>query len=105
MTNATAREQAWQILVSNVPECAGASPNNTFSCLRSASTETIVNATGQVNPLSVAFRPVIDGPRGVLPDRPSKLYAEGRVPVVPFITGDTLDEGKLTDFFRLAVWH
>ncbi|EJD02496.1 esterase 1 [Fomitiporia mediterranea MF3/22] len=93
VTNATAREQAWQTLVANVPECAGATPNNTFSCLRSASTETIVNATAQVNPFSVAFRPVIDGPGGVLPDLPSKLYAGGRVPIVPFITGDTLDEG------------
>lgn len=37
--------------------------------------------------------PTIDGPGGLIPDLPSKLYAKGQFSKVPFISGDTLDEG------------
>ncbi|KAL5529783.1 hypothetical protein ACEPAG_5770 [Sanghuangporus baumii] len=85
---------AWDILVSSVPECAG-NPNNTIDCLRSASTETTLNATEFVYTTysQIALSPVIDGPGGIIPALPSKLHAEGRFPHIPFIAGTNLDEG------------
>ena len=85
----------WDILVSAVPECAGAPSNNTFDCLRSVGTDTIVNATNYVfNTYSlVPFTPAIDGRGGIIPDLPSRLYRKGKTPHIPFITGTNLDEG------------
>ncbi|KAG5721145.1 Lipase 2, partial [Termitomyces sp. T112] len=41
------------------------------------------------------FDPTLDGPDGLLPDIPSKLFSEGQFARVPFITGTNLDEGTL----------
>ncbi|KAL5532554.1 hypothetical protein ACEPAF_4328 [Sanghuangporus sanghuang] len=87
---------AWDILASSVPECAG-SPNNTFNCLCSASTQAILNATESVYATysQIAFSPVIDGPGGIIPTLPSKLHAGGRFSHIPFIAGTNLDEGTI----------
>jgi carboxylesterase type B len=39
------------------------------------------------------FGPVIDGPGGVYPDLPSRIFKEGTFARVPFIAGSNLDEG------------
>ena len=46
------------------------------------------------------FLPTVDGEGGVLPDFPSKLWAEGKFSKIPFITGDNLDEGNQTSDIR-----
>ena len=39
------------------------------------------------------FHPVIDGPDGLIPDLPSRLFAQGKFAKLPFIAGTNLDEG------------
>jgi hypothetical protein len=92
---------AWQNFVGNVSSCAAvANSGNTFSCLRNATTEQITAAllqtvTVNVEDLfnSVIWSPTIDGPGGVLPDHPSRLYSKGHFAKLPFIAGTDLDEG------------
>ena len=101
LRHACDREDAWQQFVSGVPECAGVPNTSTFTCLRTASLETIFNATNLA--LSkiqeqFPFSPVIDGPGGVIPDFPSRLFARGEFARIPFISGTDLDEGGDTNF-------
>ncbi|OCB90794.1 esterase 1 [Sanghuangporus baumii] len=96
LLNASDREDVWQGFVSAVPECANASNNASFDCLRNASSEGIFNAT--VLALENAnsqfpFSPVIDGPGGIIPDLPSRLLSRGEFARIPFIAGTNLDEG------------
>jgi hypothetical protein len=39
------------------------------------------------------FRPVLDGPKGILSDLPAKRLSRGAGGRVPFIAGTVLDEG------------
>lgn len=101
MYNATVHQPAWTALVNATPECAGASPDDTFDCLRSASFTTLLdawNATVVDNPQPLPFAPVIDGDGGLIPDLPSSLLAQGRFARLPFIAGTCLDEGGFTSF-------
>lgn len=96
--NATRRQADWNLFVSFVPECANASTTDNFQCLRSASADTILNAANAS--LSIIqehfpFSPNLDGPNGIIPDLPSKLYAEGHFSRIPRIAGTNLDEGQL----------
>ncbi|KAL5529784.1 hypothetical protein ACEPAG_5771 [Sanghuangporus baumii] len=96
--DASRHEIVWQTFVSAVPKCSGAPEDDTFECLRNASTEAIISTTNYVNSYIQAgfpFAPVIDGPGRAIPDLPSKLYAQGRFARAPFITGTCLDEGTL----------
>ncbi|KAI5122703.1 hypothetical protein M0805_009756 [Coniferiporia weirii] len=96
--NATRGEPNWKLFTSAVPECDGVSPNNTFSCLRSASFDTLVsagNAAYAASRVEFPFLPVIDKADGLIPDLPSSLYARGHFAKLPFIAGDVLDEGTL----------
>lgn len=43
------------------------------------------------NPIS--FAPALDGPTGLIPDHPSRLYDEGRFAKIPVLSGLNLDEG------------
>ena len=92
----TRRQADWNLFVSEVPECKGVSPQNAFSCLQSASSETILNA-GNTALSSIQeqfpFCPVIDGAGGIIPDIPSKLFAAGHFKKLPIMTGTVLDEG------------
>ena len=100
--NGTTRESDWQNFVSAVPECAGAAPNNTFDCLRSADYRTVNNASifaYNMSSEAYPFTPVIDGPGGMVPDLPSRLYARGEFAKIPIITGTSLDEGELAPCF------
>lgn len=74
-----------------------AATNNTFDCLREANTSEIFNGLNlsiAEAPELFAFDPTIDGPKGLLPDIPSKLIKEGRFARLPFIAGTNLDEGS-----------
>ena len=97
----TRRQADWDLFVSFVTECANASQLDTFDCLRSASAGTILNAANTA--LSIIqehfpFSPVLDGPGGIIPDFPSKLYAKGHFSRIPRIMGTNLDEGDLYYF-------
>lgn len=95
--NPTRRQDDWDTFVSNVPECKGVSANNAFSCLRSASSDTILSAGNIALALGqeeFPYSPVIDGQGGIIPDIPSKLFAVGHFAKLPILTGTCLDEGK-----------
>jgi hypothetical protein len=41
------------------------------------------------------FRPVLDGPKGILSDLPARRLLHGAGGRVPFMAGTVLDEGRL----------
>lgn len=96
---AARRELDWQLFVKGVPSCASlALTENTFDCLRSVNSTEIFS--GFVSALTdppdpFGFSPTIDGPGGLFPDIPSRLFARGQFARLPFIAGTNLDEGKL----------
>ncbi|KAG6867645.1 hypothetical protein C0993_012828 [Termitomyces sp. T159_Od127] len=104
-SNAEAREIDWQNFVGGVPSCADlATSGNTFDCIKAANTSEIFQ--GLLTSLSLsqeqfAFDPTIDGPDGLYPDIPSRLFAKGQFARVPFITGTNLDEGTLFTPFTI----
>ena len=82
------------LFANSIKACATASVNNTFSCLKSANSSELVAAI----PAGLAielypFRPVIDGPGGLISDYPVKRLSRGAGGKVPFMTGTNLDEG------------
>ncbi|KJA28219.1 hypothetical protein HYPSUDRAFT_34618 [Hypholoma sublateritium FD-334 SS-4] len=88
-------EANWQEYVAAIPACAAAvGTNNTFDCIRSASTAALVQALVDTNLLygNGSFRPVIDGPGGLIVDRPSQIVPQGNLPT---LLGTNLDEGAL----------
>lgn len=83
--------------MSLVPECDGASINDTFGCLRAASLDSIINAEQIVLapvPTGFGFVPVIDGEGGVIPGLPSTILTSGNFAKIPFISGTNKDEGE-----------
>lgn len=85
----------WQSFVAAVPACANTQgTNTTFACLRTASTASLLQALtiAGIFGNSTDFLPVIDGPGGLLPDRPSRLAQRSRLPA---LIGSNLDEGTL----------
>ncbi|KNZ71681.1 Lipase 2 [Termitomyces sp. J132] len=97
--NAARREIDWQNFVGGISSCADvATSGNTFSCIKAANSSDIFQ--GFLNSVELStelfpFDPTLDGPDGLLPDIPSKLFSEGQFARVPFITGTNLDEGTL----------
>ena len=88
-------EDSWQQYVAAVPACAPfVETNNTFACLRSASTADLEQAivTTQINFANLSFTPAIDGPGGIVPARPSQIIPQGDLPT---LFGANLDEGAL----------
>ncbi|EKM78265.1 hypothetical protein AGABI1DRAFT_75767 [Agaricus bisporus var. burnettii JB137-S8] len=102
---ASRREIDWQNFVSGVASCASlATSGHTFDCLQNAPSDEILN--GLVNaineaPEQFAFDPTIDGPDGLYPDLPSRVFAQGNFAKIPFISGTNLDEG--TAFTPLTI--
>ena len=87
---------SWMLFAQNTPYCAtrSQSPNNTFSCLMSASSSDL--RAGMNAALAIElfpFRPVLDGPQGTLRDSPAKRLSRGAGRQVPFMAGTDLDEG------------
>ncbi|ESK83760.1 extracellular triacylglycerol lipase precursor [Moniliophthora roreri MCA 2997] len=95
---ASRRQGNWDSFVAAVPECSNSAPGDSFTCLRTASSSILLQATG----VSLAeareqfpFVPALDGPGGVLPELPSEMYTKGQFSKIPFISGNNLDEGTL----------
>lgn len=83
-------EVIWQDFVASIPECAGfVNTTNTFQCLRKANSTSLLSA---VSIASSGFQPVIDGPDGIIPDRPSQLIPKTQLPTM---IGTNLDEATL----------
>ncbi|TFK31314.1 esterase 1 [Crucibulum laeve] len=97
--DASRRELEWQNFVAGIPSCASkATSGNTYDCLKKANTTEIYQ--GVLNGIAKApeyfsYGPTMDGPLGLYPDVPSKLFARGQFARLPFITGTTLDEGTI----------
>ena len=76
-----------------------AADDDTFPCLQSADTATLVASWQQAADTltltggSNLYVPVIDGADGLIPDLPSKLFAAGKFSKIPFMAGTNLDEG------------
>ncbi|KAJ8461814.1 hypothetical protein ONZ45_g18166 [Pleurotus djamor] len=93
------RDSDWDNFVSAIPGCSPAAGTyETFRCIRAANTSDLLPAV--VSPLALSkevfpWDNTIDGPGGLLPDFPSKLWAEGNFAHIPFISGNNLDEGTL----------
>lgn len=85
--------------MSQVPDCQGSTQNDTFTCLRQASYDTVAaagNATiihAALSGVLFAFLPVLDGPDGVFPALPTGLYAKGHFAKIPVLSGQNIDEG------------
>lgn len=77
--------------------CTGASPNDTFACLRNVSESDLQAASNAtLANFEVPFLPSIDGPGGILSDYPAKRLSRGAGGQVPLMMGTVLDEGQST---------
>jgi len=82
------------LFANSVKSCATASENNTFSCLRSASSSDLLAAINAGLALEqYPYRPVLDGPGGIISDNPAKRLSRGAGGQVPVMIGTNLDEG------------
>jgi hypothetical protein len=85
---------SWTLFAKHTKSCATALPNQTFSCLIAADSSdlraSLIEST-TIDPY--AFRPVLDGPGGIISDLPAKRLSHGAGGRVPFIAGAVLDEG------------
>ncbi|KAI0303270.1 esterase 1 [Russula brevipes] len=85
---------SWTLFVNNTQSCAAASLDNAFSCLMSASSSDLLAAMNAAMAIELfPFRPVLDGPDGILSDHPALRLSRGAGRQVPFIAGTVLDEG------------
>jgi len=82
------------LFANNIPSCAAATPNNTFSCLISANSSDFPAALNASLAIQLCpFCPVLDGPGGILRDYPAKRLSRGAGGRVPLLIGTNLDEG------------
>jgi acetylcholinesterase len=91
----------WANFVSAVPECASkANTTETFDCLRGVKNDTVlIQAWANTSGISVSgipWVPTLDGDveESVFRDLPSRIFKEGKMAKIPFITGTNLDEGQ-----------
>jgi len=85
---------SWMLFANNIPSCATATPNNTFSCLMSANSSDFPAALNASLAIEIfSFYPVLDGPGGILSDYPAKRLSCGAGGQVPLMIGTNLDEG------------
>ncbi|KAI3609050.1 extracellular triacylglycerol lipase precursor, partial [Moniliophthora roreri] len=95
------RQNRWESFVAAIPECRDtAKSNNTFDCLRRGNVGTthfiqaIRTSLDEADEL-FPWVPTIDGPEGLFPELASELLKKGQYSKIPFITGNTLDEGTI----------
>ncbi|KAL0947591.1 hypothetical protein HGRIS_013680 [Hohenbuehelia grisea] len=98
--DAERREGNWQAFVAAVPQCASfAGTTNSFACLQSVTNSSVLLQAAQtaavVSGEEFPWDPTIDGPGGLMPDIPSRLFAKGKFARLPFISGTNLDEGTV----------
>ncbi|KAF5350556.1 hypothetical protein D9756_008574 [Leucocoprinus leucothites] len=93
------RQGNWDNFVAGIASCSSLSgTNHTFDCVRQAnSTEIFAGLLAAIGeaPELFGFDPTIDGPGGLYPDIPSRLFARGQFARLPFISGTNLDEGTI----------
>ncbi|KAJ8463978.1 hypothetical protein ONZ45_g17398 [Pleurotus djamor] len=102
------RDADWNNFVSAIPGCfpeAGA--KETFRCIRAANTSDLLPAV--IAPLALSkevfpWENTIDGPDGLFPDFPSRLWAQGKFAHLPFISGNNLDEGAYGSAPRISLY-
>lgn len=97
--NATVRENEWGSFVTGIPGCSAyLGTSSTFPCVQNASSSEIyegfLQAYAEANE-AFPFAPTLDGPSGLFPDLPSRLFPNGQFACLPFIAGTNLDEGTL----------
>jgi len=82
------------LFANNIPSCATATPDNTFSCLISANSSGFPAALAASMPIELfPFHPVLDGPGGIVGDYPAERLSRGAGGRVPLLVGTNLDEG------------
>jgi acetylcholinesterase len=96
--NAYRAVPSWMLFANNTKSCTAStlSPDNTFSCLMSASSSDLL--VGMKAGMAIElfpFRPVLDGSNGIISDQPVKRLARGAGKRVPFMAGTVLDEATL----------
>ena len=82
------------LFANNTQSCAKASPDQTLPCLIAANPSDLrasLNAAMAIRRYS--FRPVLDGPEGIISGLPAMRLLHGAGGRVPFMTGAVLDEG------------
>ncbi|KAJ6571669.1 esterase 1, partial [Mycena capillaripes] len=92
---ASTRQSDWDNFVRAVPGC-GDCKEDSFTCLQGANSSALLQAMQTAVAKSheeFPWAPVLDGPKGLLPDLPSVLMEKGKFARVPFIAGTNLDEG------------
>ncbi|SJL04003.1 uncharacterized protein ARMOST_07360 [Armillaria ostoyae] len=99
--NATVREDRWTGFVTAIPGCSAyLGTSSTFPCVQNASSSEIyegfLQAYSEANEM-FPFAPTLDGPSGLFPDLPSRLFPMGQFARLPFIAGTNLDEGTVFD--------
>ncbi|EEB93711.1 hypothetical protein MPER_07597, partial [Moniliophthora perniciosa FA553] len=90
---ASRRQNTWDSFVAAVPECSTSAPGDSFTCLRTANSSTLLQATGVLLAETrdlFPFVPALDGPDGVFPELASEMYARGQFSKIPFISGNNL---------------
>ncbi|KAI0753752.1 Alpha/Beta hydrolase protein [Fomes fomentarius] len=91
---ASRHQVVWDTFVSTITACANTSEGDTFLCVQSVETGSLLTAWQQTVGSflqSFLFVPVLDGPNGNIPDLPLKLLATGKCSKI--IAGTNLDEG------------
>ncbi|KAK0229749.1 extracellular triacylglycerol lipase precursor [Armillaria nabsnona] len=89
-------EKAWNTFVSSVPGCRSwVDTSFSMNCLRKSNTSAILEGFREVYKDRRAqeefwFSPSVDGEGGLVPDLPSRLSTDIRI---PFVAGTNLDEG------------
>ncbi|KAI0004879.1 Alpha/Beta hydrolase protein [Russula compacta] len=87
---------SWMLFANNVQSCATAPPNNTFSCLISANSSDLLPGMNAAMAIELfPFRPVLDGPGGILSDSPARRLSRGAGGRVPLMVGTVLDEATI----------
>ncbi|KAI0284358.1 Alpha/Beta hydrolase protein [Russula aff. rugulosa BPL654] len=85
---------SWNLFAKNTRSCATASPNDTFPCLVSADSSDLRASLDAAFAIELfPFRPVLDGPEGIINDLPARRLSHGAGGRVPFMAGTVLDEG------------
>ncbi|KAF8157104.1 alpha/beta-hydrolase [Crassisporium funariophilum] len=88
----TVNETQVEINFNNAASFAGCSATNTMDCLRKASIGGLISAMNRTP--NGAFAPIVEGPKGFLPDLPSKLITAGKFNPVEFIGGHCTGDGR-----------
>lgn len=104
MFNAERRDNDWVNFVEGVAGCESlAETDHTFNCLQNANSSSILSgiaAAAAKAPEQYPWSPTLDGPNGLYPDLPSRLFHRGQFARLPFIAGTNLDEGVFRAFLR-----